>query len=802
MPRANQRQALGWLGLLCLALLGRGVVDLYTGITSNEPRALILGSMYVAMYILCFIGLVFVRRKATTRAIWAVFAGIYFVSIVLNLVVSGVGISMALSMPLVVIALAYFIIPDRDLNRVLFTTAFVSLVIITIDFFYPAGRITNNEAQNSLSGFIFVLITIYAYIIYRRFPSFNLRTKLITVTAVVATAAVFTVAFFEARLTSNAISAQVGNNLHNLADSQALAIGELLARQINILETLALNPATQASIDAQNQQYTGTRTEIENQLRAIELAEWERGNISTPFVTTVTQNDLALELRRFQSAFPEYVDLVIADEHGGLVASTTANVNYYVGEQEWWISAYAVGFGSAYLSEPIPSNNQTSLLEIAIPVRLQDDAGARIVGVLYASYSLNALGDILTAAKFGNTGGVKIQTLNNQEIAVNDTGRVQLSSISLNEIEAIQELQNSSQVHLTTELFGETKLLSQSTVNTLTHEPQVDLLGWRVIVSQAQSEALQTVDDQQQANIILGFIVVIIASGIAAGVAGIIANPITRLINVANRVTNGDLTAQAHITSTDEFGQLATAFNEMTSQLQNAIVNLEARVGERTQDLETITEVSRNLSTVLEPERLVAEIVERVRDAYDYYYVQIYLLDENQRNLSLAAGTGPTGQAMRRQGHQLAVGQGIVGQAVIRNSPVLVRDVTRHTGWLPNPLLPDTKTELAIPISIGSQVLGVLDVQHDAIGRLTSNDINVLQSIASQITIALRNAQTYAETQRQAEQAEQINSINQKIQQATTIEEVLQIAGEAVSEKLGSTHAAIRLGVQNNGKGG
>lgn len=799
MPRSNKRQALAWLGIISLILLGRGVIAIFSGINTGMPRSLILGGFFISLYVMSFIGLLVVWRGATTQRMWFVFIGIYGFSILINFILTDIGIPTAVGMPLLIIALAYFTIPNEQTNRVLFITTLVCAAVLFIDFLGPAGRLGEPDAQDNTLLSILIALSIYGIIVYRRFSNFNLRTKLITVTAVVATTAVFAVAFFEARLTSTAISEQVGNNLNTLANSEALAIGELLARQINILETLSLNPTIQSETNLDNEQYEGSQTEIENTIRAIEQNEWERGNRDTALGVELISNTVTADLRQFRALFPEYTNIFVANQHGAIIASTTADIDYYVGEEDWWISAYAVGFGATYIGEPRTSANQQSIVDIAVPIRLQDESGSRIIGVLYAVYSLNSLGDVLEAAQFGETGMLRIQTLNNQEISVDSNGHVQLKSVTLEEAELVRNIQTSGEPYLTSDEFGGPNLVSQSIVNTLTHEPQVDLLGWLVIVTQGEQEALQTVEDQQQANVVLGFGVVIVASLIAAGVASIIATPIVRLTETVSRVTSGDLTARTAVVSSDEFGLLSQAFNDMTDQLQNAIVNLESRVKERTQDLETISEVSRNLSTILEPDQLVAEIVEQIRSAYDYYYVQIYLLDETGQQLNLEAGTGTAGQAMRIRGHQLELGQGIVGQTALRNSPILVQDVSRYAGWLPNPLLPETKTELAVPISLGTQVLGVLDIQHHTIGRLTSNDVGVLRSIASQVTIALQNAQAYAETQTQANNAARINSINQKIQQAVTIEEVLQIAGEELHSKLGSHRATIRIGATSNG---
>jgi PAS domain S-box-containing protein len=192
-------------------------------------------------------------------------------------------------------------------------------------------------------------------------------------------------------------------------------------------------------------------------------------------------------------------------------------------------------------------------------------------------------------------------------------------------------------------------------------------------------------------------------------------------------------------------------------ELEELSTSLEQRVEERTKALSTVAEVGARASTILETDKLLQSIVDLSKERFGFYHAHIYLLNEAGNLLILASGAGEVGRQMVAEGRTIPLDreQSLVARAARQKKGVTVNDVTAAPDFLPNPLLPSTRSELAVPMIVGEQVIGVFDVQSEVVGRFTDADISIQTTLASQIASAMQNARLYtqAETTRQEAQS-------------------------------------------------
>lgn len=237
-----------------------------------------------------------------------------------------------------------------------------------------------------------------------------------------------------------------------------------------------------------------------------------------------------------------------------------------------------------------------------------------------------------------------------------------------------------------------------------------------------------------------------------------ITRPLTLLTRAAKEIVESSYIFYAEVTSADEIGVLAQTINNVSAQLRSALQTLEQRARDlqkqaerleeasaqsqkRARQMQTIAEIARYISVEKELDKLLPLITETVSKEFGFYHVGIFLLDESGMYANLLAANSRGGQNMLKRRHRLEVGQvGIVGNVTATGSPRIALDVGADAVFFNNPDLPETRSEVALPLKIEGKVIGALDIQSVEVNAFSEQDVEALSVLADQVSIAILNA--------------------------------------------------------------
>ena len=302
-------------------------------------------------------------------------------------------------------------------------------------------------------------------------------------------------------------------------------------------------------------------------------------------------------------------------------------------------------------------------------------------------------------------------------------------------------------------------------------------------------------------NVLIGLFAIIVATIAALSSSQAISKPIRALATTADAFSGGDFSARANSGQRDEVGHLALTFNNMADQLQSLIGNLEQRIAERTQALEqqtlrlrTAGEVARDAASAPRLEELLDQAARLIMDRFGFSHTGIFLLDEKREYAVLRASPSEAGRKMLDNKHKLRVGeQGIVGRVAATGEPRIALDTGVDSVYFSNPLLPNTHSEMALPLKTLEGTIGVIDIQSDQPDAFTQDDIAIVQVMADQLATAIQRTQLLQQVQEQLTQLEQ--------SQRTFTQQTWQTFTQTAKPNLGYRYDNVRLEVIKSDNG-
>ena len=665
-------------------------------------------------------------------------------------------------------------------KRPILTTIVLALVVSAVSWFAQGPWMLVSPAMLTIAPiFVTILGIIFIVIVTRQVLQGNIRSRLIAWFAIVGLVPLTLIAAMSYYLSYQTITRQTEEQLNSIAEDKAQQIEQYAAERQKGVAIFARQPVTINALNSFTSAFIigGVDSEQYNLL-----------------------ND---EYRSYLADFAQgygYDDLFLISKGGLIVFSTTSGEdlgsNLYSGIYKNTELAKVYVQSQTLLEVNFsdftyyPPTNEPAAF-IAAPVMKDDELiGAVALQVnnkdLYAAVNdftgLGSTGEIQIGSKVGDK-ILFVIPLRNDPYAAFRISTLIGSNTGLAIQQAIQGLSGGA---ITTDYRGQEVLASWR---------YLPGLRWAMVVKIDTEEAFAPITALRNAALLMGglsLLAVIIAAFL---VANSIARPIINLTKVAQIVSGGDINAQAKVETNDEVGILAGTFNAMTAQLRDLISSLEQRVTARTKDLETVAEVGTATATILESRKLLQEVVDLTKDRFSLYHSHIYLMDEKGENLVLTAGAGEPGRVMVAEGRSipLAREQSLVARAARERKGVTVNDVTQAPDFLPNPLLPDTRSELAVPMIVGGNVLGVFDIQSEQVGRFTDTDVNIQTTLAAQLATSIQNVRSFERSKKEAELQSLVNLIGSRIQRTTSIEETLQTAIRELGTAIGASRVKAKL---------
>lgn len=732
--------------------------------TSGIASTITLGVCVVASIFSAILS----RRGMSTAGVLIMLSSLIFLNTVQIFIVKGFAISSGIINIIVVTTIAIYTLPRKWIARVVTIVFIASTLSIFVDQFIQGVPASDSpEFANIIAISIGV---IYLFILLLQFPRLTLRAKLI-VGFIALTAFPIIILGTQTYLsTRNLLEDQVRGEILRTAQSTNSDIEAFAKNQFNAMQI---------------------------QARSSDIINF----ISLPSTTRAGSEEerLAIEtLKSFRKNNPTSIQgYAILDLTGKSIIDTNANTlgvdysdrdfyKYVTSNQEIYASGLATVPGESnfviYFVVPVISQSgdmvgmylrtyNASVIQAVMDQLIRTDRATRRTSQF--SYIMDGTNMFVLAHS------ARVDLLYKTYLSKDDE---RIPALIVNGLIDSEKFDSRliSQSETVTELgqMGDTAsfLLPSPASQYAPSESaatRVNNTNWIVITSEPSSTITELIQGQTRVTVVLSLILMALAALIALFAASFFTNPITELTQIAQSISAGDFKKKATIRTRDEIGLLADSINVMSEEIQQSIEKLESRVERRTadlslatqqsekraQNLQTIAEISRTIATEKDQEKLLSLITQIVSDKFGFYHVGIFLLDDNRAYAVLRATNSVGGEEMLKRKHSLKVGQtGIVGYVASTGMPRIALDTGADAVFFNNPSLPETHSEMALPLITRGTVIGALDVQSKVPNAFTDADVSTLSLLADQVAIAIDNSRLLEAAQASIEETRAVFS--------------------------------------------
>ncbi len=276
------------------------------------------------------------------------------------------------------------------------------------------------------------------------------------------------------------------------------------------------------------------------------------------------------------------------------------------------------------------------------------------------------------------------------------------------------------------------------------------------------------------------------------GLPMIVANKLIGVLAVEN---DNPFSDRAVDVLTAVAGSMAIAIHNLI-QFETIQTALAAQSAQRIQ-LQAAAEIAAATTSIHDLDTLIHEAVNLIKDHFNLYYVGLYLINRATNQAVLMAGTGTAGQIQAAEAYQLPVGgRSLIGGATADGKPRIIQNVKTNEEWLSDPRLPQTKSELTLPLRVRGKISGALSIQSDTLNAFSQELISALQTISDQLAIAIENARLLARAEAQAQRQQELNQLSNQMYRSTDVHEIVRIGLQSLSAVFEDAPIGLTLGRQ------
>lgn len=653
------------------------------------------------------------------------------------------------------------------------------------------------------------------------FGRLNLRSKLTLSNMLITLFVILSLGayvYYRTQQASNQLTAQLESNIRNRVEESLISTSSEQAALLNNFfaelsgDTAIIGSTIKDMLDKRSSLDNGMYWNASVALTQTEGGSWDNPNEETssifipadvPITETLTRR--LNTLKHTELMIPSFLEDnpdIVAIYFGGILKETIyypnidlANIvppDFDVTGRVWYVDASPQNNPEKKVVWSTPYQDAALnglVITTSVPVF---DAQDRFQGVAAMDVQLTQITDVVSNIRVGETGYAFLIDNENRLMALPQQG--------YGDFGVIDPTQNFGQIMDTNtlpaapaELFEILNQVSagESGVFNITLNgnerfvafQQIPEVNYKLVIVVPSSEMLTEIGivnnqiQQETRNTIAISLLLIAGIFIFASIASLaignrLTAPLQSLTRVANEIIAGNFDAKAQVETKDEIGALANTLNAMTATIKDMVLSLEQRVKERTAALqesleknerrgkqyEAIAKVSQAINATQNLQELLPQISRVISRQFGFYHVGIFLNDAGNQYAVLTAANSEGGKRMLKRGHQLRIGeQGIVGYVTGTGKARIALDVGKDAIYFNNPDLPETRSEMALPLIISNQIIGALDVQSVEANAFTDDDVEVLTTLAEQVSIAIQNARLYEQTQKSLAEAEAVS---------------------------------------------